>query len=101
MMVFLPLDTWIRLLVWMIIGFDVYLLYSMKNSELNAGTFNRKSFNTVAYTGIATVILLGIVAFVHHASEGENDKILFYFSLAFSAIHLIVYAARLRSSKNR
>src|SRR5207342_2920425 len=35
MMVFLPLDTWIRLLVWMLIGLDVYLLYSMKNSHLS------------------------------------------------------------------
>ena len=24
MMVFLPLDTWIRLIVWMMIGFDLY-----------------------------------------------------------------------------
>ena len=27
MMVFLPLDTWIRLIVWMMIGFDLYLFY--------------------------------------------------------------------------
>ena len=32
MMVFLPLDTWIRLLVWMVIGFDVYMFYGMKHS---------------------------------------------------------------------
>jgi len=36
MMVFLPLDTWIRLIVWMLIGFDVYLWYSIRKSILSA-----------------------------------------------------------------
>ncbi|MGP8152909.1 MAG: amino acid permease [Smithella sp.] len=33
-MVFLPLDTWIRLLVWMAIGIVIYLFYSRKHSKL-------------------------------------------------------------------
>ncbi|HQV06196.1 MAG TPA: amino acid permease, partial [Chitinophagaceae bacterium] len=33
MMVFLPLDTWIRLIVWMLIGFDIYLAYGAKHSH--------------------------------------------------------------------
>ncbi len=35
MMVFLPLDTWIRLIVWMAIGFVIYFVYSAGNSRLN------------------------------------------------------------------
>ena len=41
-MVFLPLDTWIRLIVWMMIGFDLYLFYGMKNLFFDAG-FNKLS----------------------------------------------------------
>lgn len=37
MMVFLPLDTWIRLIVWMALGFVVYFGYSAKRSRLNKG----------------------------------------------------------------
>jgi APA family basic amino acid/polyamine antiporter len=34
MMVFLPLDTWVRLLVWMAIGIVIYFVYSKKHSVL-------------------------------------------------------------------
>jgi APA family basic amino acid/polyamine antiporter len=34
-MVSLPLDTWIRLIVWLVIGFVIYFSYSRKNSKLN------------------------------------------------------------------
>lgn len=34
MMVFLPGDTWLRLIIWLVIGFVVYFAYSQKNSKL-------------------------------------------------------------------
>ncbi len=37
MMAFLPLDTWIRLLVWMAIGIVIYFVYSKKRSFLRKG----------------------------------------------------------------
>jgi APA family basic amino acid/polyamine antiporter len=36
MMVFLPLDTWWRLLVWSVIGFAIYGLYGFRHSKLRA-----------------------------------------------------------------
>ena len=35
MMVFLPGDTWLRLIIWLAIGFVIYFGYSVKNSKLN------------------------------------------------------------------
>ncbi|NLR64904.1 amino acid permease [Chitinophaga varians] len=41
MMIFLPLDTWLRLIIWMAIGMVIYYFYGRKHSkvrrELNAG----------------------------------------------------------------
>lgn len=91
MMVFLPLDTWIRLIVWMMVGFDMYLFYGMKNSTLNKGLFNRKSYRTVSMTGIVTTVLLVIVAMIHHAMAETDDNALYMFSMGFAALHFLIY----------
>lgn len=99
MMVFLPLDTWIRLIVWMMIGFDIYLYYGMKNSVLNKGSFDNKSYKVVSLSGLGMVVALIIVAFVHHANPEVDDTFLFYFSIAFSVIHAIIYTLSLKKSE--
>jgi APA family basic amino acid/polyamine antiporter len=33
-MLFLPLETWIRLLVWFVIGIVIYFSYGVRNSKL-------------------------------------------------------------------
>ncbi len=92
MMVFLPLDTWIRLIAWMIIGLDFYLFYGMKNSIQNKGNFSLNSYKVVAASGIALVVALIIVAIFHHIVAGADDEVLFYFSIGFAIIHAIVFA---------
>jgi APA family basic amino acid/polyamine antiporter len=37
MALFLPSGTWIRLLVWSIIGFALYFVYGYKHSRLRSG----------------------------------------------------------------
>ena len=103
MMVFLPLDTWIRLIVWMLIGFDVYLLYSMKYSALSdhkPATYAR-SGRIVSLCGLALVALLVIVALIHHNMSATPDTGLFYFSLVFSALHILFFLSKLNQSKVR
>ena len=97
MMVFLPLDTWIRLIVWMMIGFDVYLGYGIRKSKLSGGqplTLSQGN-RIIGISGLVLVGLLAIVAYIHHDTTEGGDKGLFYFSLIFAAIHAIIYGARL------
>lgn len=91
MMVFLPLDTWIRLVAWMMVGFDLYLFYGMRHSHLNKEGFSSRSFKTVSYTGMAMVAILIVVAYLYNRSA-EGGDILFEFSVVFALIHLVIYA---------
>lgn len=99
MMVFLPLDTWIRLIVWMMIGFDLYLFYGMKHSVLNKGNFSLKSYKTVAASGQGMVLALIVIAFFHHSDPEIDDTFLFYFSLVFAAIHTLIYAYSFKKAR--
>lgn len=96
MMAFLPLDTWIRLIVWMIIGFDVYLWYGIHYSKLSGGqplTLSQGN-KVVGICGLSLSILLIIIAFIHHSLSEDGDAGIFYFSLAFGAVHTLVFLLR-------
>jgi len=96
MMVFLPMDTWIRLLVWMLIGLDIYLVYGAKNSHLGNGTANRKGMKIARYTGLSLCGLLIIAGLLHQYVQGFNtDRTLLYIAIAFAVIHLGVFGRKL------
>jgi basic amino acid/polyamine antiporter, APA family len=96
MMVFLPMDTWIRLLVWMLIGLDIYLVYGAKHSKLGNGTDSRKGMKIARYTGLALALLLVVVGFLHQYTMGfDTDRTLLYIALAIAAIHLVVFSMKL------
>jgi len=96
MMVFLPMDTWIRLLVWMLIGLDIYLVYGAKNSLLGDGSSERKGMNIARYTGLALCVLLVIAGLLHQYTVGfDTDQTLMYISIIFAVIHLFVYGRKL------
>ena len=96
MMVFLPMDTWIRLLVWMLIGMDIYLAYGAKHSHLGNGTDNRKGMKIARITSIVLCVLLVIAGFLHQYTVGfDTDRTLLYISLIFAAVHLVVFGRKL------
>ena len=94
MMAFLPLDTWIRLFVWMIIGFDVYLWYGIKNSYLSdkkPGSILNGT-KVAGLTGIVLAVILAGIAHAHHIMTDGADVGLYYFSLIFAIGHVVVFA---------
>ena len=96
MMVFLPMDTWIRLIVWMLIGLDIYLVYGAKHSHLGNGTDNRKGMKIARFTGIGLCGLLVVAGLLYQYTIGfDGDRTLLYISLGFAVIHLIVFGRKL------
>jgi APA family basic amino acid/polyamine antiporter len=96
MMVFLPMDTWIRLLVWMLIGLDIYLVYGAKHSHLGNGTANRKGMKIARYTGLGICGLLVIAGLLYQYTLGfDADRTLLYISIAFAVIHFVVFGRKL------
>ncbi len=94
MMAFLPFDTWIRLVAWMMIGLDIYLYRGIKNSFLgkqNGTTDDPKNYRITALAGIGMTILLIVLSYFHHSNAEVDDMPLMYFSLAMIVFHTIYY----------
>jgi APA family basic amino acid/polyamine antiporter len=96
MMLFLPLDTWLRLIIWMLIGIDVYLMYGAGNSHLGKLNASKDGLKPLYITGISLALLLAIVGVLHHTtlSEGQDDTVLFWCSIVIAAVHLVFYGWR-------
>ncbi len=95
MMAFLPFDTWIRLIVWMLIGLDVYLFYGIKHSVINAGKTESKGYRTVALSGLVLSFVLVLVALAHHYGSEVQDTGLFVFSIIVAVLHLFLFLAKM------
>lgn len=102
MMVFLPLDTWIRLIAWMMIGLDVYLSRGIKRSHLNkddSGRDNGRSYKITALCGLALTITLAILGACHHYNTEGGDAGLVIFSYIMVVFHLIYYFVYIGKAK--
>lgn len=97
LMLFLPADTWIRLVIWMLIGFDVYSAYGMKHSHLENGLTKRRRGQTLLNTlSIAMGVLCIVTGFWHQQSVGwGTDKTMLVIASAFGLFHILFYACRL------
>ena len=96
MMVFLPADTWIRLVLWMLIGLDIYVSYGIKHSKLGQGQTHRQGTRLLDMTGIALAVLCVITGLWHQQTVGwEADKTLLVISFLFALPHLAFYIHRL------
>lgn len=97
MMAFLPFDTWIRLVIWMMIGLDVYLWRGIKNSFLgkaNNTTDDPKNYRISAICGGALTLILIFLTYFHHQdalADKLDDGGLVIFSEVMIVLHIFFY----------
>lgn len=96
MMLFLPADTWIRLVLWMLIGLDVYACYGVKHSKLEHNVARRRGLTILNMIGISLSVLSVITGLWHQQTVGwEEDKTLLIISFVFAFTHCAFYMIRI------
>jgi APA family basic amino acid/polyamine antiporter len=96
MMVFLPADTWIRLVLWMLVGLDIYALYGVKHSKLEENISRRKGLTVLNSIGIGLSVLSVITGLWHQQTAGwDTDKTLLIISFVFAFTHCAFYTWRM------
>lgn len=95
MMLFLPADTWIRLVVWMLIGLDVYSAYGVRHSLLGGGSERRHGQTLLSVLGVLTAFLCIVTGFWHQMTAGwDSDRTLFVIAVLFGLGHIGYYCVR-------
>lgn len=95
MMLFLPAETWIRLVIWMLIGLDIYSLYGVRHSKVSHGERRSHEHAVLGSLGILISIVCVITAFWHQQTVGWNEsRTLFYTAGAFGVVHILFYLMR-------
>lgn len=97
LMLFLPADTWIRLVLWMLVGLDIYIAYGSRHSRLEPGTACQRRGQTVlVLLSLALAALCIVTGFWHQQTVGwGSDKTLFAIAAAFGLGHIAWHMWRL------
>lgn len=89
-------ENWSRLVAWLLIGFDIYLFYSLRNSHYADVNTENKKAGVISLIGFATAGLLILMTCWHYAKDlgilftsFDREEMFFYFVMVFSVIHFI------------
>lgn len=92
MMVFLPFDTWIRLILWMLLGHNIYTFYGSKHSKLGVS----HSVRILPAIGISIAVLLAGFTVAHQTQIGWHENSGFAFTLLVIAFaHIVLYGVKI------
>lgn len=99
LMIFLPADTWIRLVLWMLIGLDIYSHYGIRHSHLETSGENgapRRGITVLNALGLALSVLCVITGFWHQQTAGwGTDKTMLILAIIIGFAHFVYYILRL------
>ncbi|GHS92374.1 amino acid permease [Bacteroidia bacterium] len=102
MMIFLPFDTWIRLILWMLIGHDIYVFYSSRHSKLTLekqpGTKELKSKENCVLSciGLGIALVLSLFIVLHQIQIGWHSVDGFFLIMSVIVfVHIILYGSRI------
>ena len=96
MMVSLPFDTWIRLVLWMLIGHNIYVFYGSRRSNLGS----KKGVRLLSVIGMGIAAFLLTLTVIHQWQNGRENMTPFSYILLFIALfHIILYGIRFVKKK--
>lgn len=95
MMLFLPADTWIRLVMWMLIGLDIYSTYGVRHSVSGNGTMHRTGQSVLNGIGVIVAVLCVITGFWHQQTVGWTEShLMLWIAVLFGIGHIFYYLVR-------
>lgn len=97
MMIFLPVDTWIRLVLWMIAGIDIYIIYGHKRNKTDHSKLSKTEKIILAATTSVLSIILVILSVIHLHITG-NENVLLIISIINIFIQLFILSMLLRKN---
>ena len=91
----LAADTWIRLVMWMVLGIDIYSYYGLRHSVIGGGTVRRHGQTILSAIGVSISLLCVITGLWHQQTVGWNeDHTMLWIAVAFGVSHIFFFLIR-------
>lgn len=95
MMLFLPAETWIRLVMWMLIGIDIYSFYGIKHSVIGGGSVRRHGQTILSCIGVFVAFLCIVTGFWHQQTVGWHEShLILWIASVFGVAHIFFFLVR-------
>lgn len=95
MMLFLSAETWIRLVMWMLIGIDIYSYYGIKHSTIGGGSIRRHGQSILSAIGVFIGFLCVLTGFWHQQTVGWGEShLMLWIASLFGVGHIFFFLVR-------